>query len=233
MKLVIMQPYLFPYLGYIQLMQVADTFVIYDDAQFARASWINRNRIIGSNGPQLFTLNLVGASANKAISEIHIGDNLSKLRKTMNQTYAKAPFVEDGMSFIDECFAFEDANLARFLGNSLILLANRLQLPTKFVWASELGRNTTLAAQDAVLDMCEILGATHYINAEGGKELYSQADFRSRNMQLSFLQHHVTEYPQTRNRSDFEPRLSVIDPIMNIGFAGVKAKLNNYDLVVD
>lgn len=231
MKLVIMQPYLFPYLGYIQLMQVADEFVIYDDAQFTRKGWINRNRIIGSNGPQHFTLNLQGASANKAINEVHIGNNLAKLRKTMEQTYAKAPFLEDGMAFIDDCFACEDTNLARFLGNSLILLANRLQLPTKFVWSSELGRNTTLAAQDAVLDMCEILGATHYINAEGGKELYSQADFRSRDMQLSFLHHQVTEYPQTRNKSGFEARLSVIDPLMNIGFAGVKAKLKDYDLV--
>ena len=231
MKLVIMQPYLFPYLGYIQLIQVADTFVIYDDAQFMKGGWINRNRILGGGGPQFITLNLKGASANKAINEVHIGDNRVKLRKTIEQTYAKAPFQEEGMAFVDECFDFEGANLARFIGNSLILLAKHLQLPTKFVWASELDRDRTLAAQDAVLNMCEMLGATHYINAEGGKELYSQTDFRTRGIQLSFLLHQVTEYKQARNKSDFEARLSIIDALMNIGFEGVKAKLKDYDLV--
>lgn len=231
MNLVIMQPYLFPYLGYAQLMRVADLFVIYDDAQFMKGGWINRNRILGSGGPQFVTLNLQGASANKAINEVGIGTNLPKLRKTIEQTYAKAPHASEGMAYIDECFSFEGPNLAQFIGNSLTLLARKLELPTEFRWSSELNRNTSLTAQDAVLDMCRLLGATHYINAEGGKELYAQAAFETENMRLSFLHHQVTEYPQARNKGAFEPRLSIIDALMNIGFDGVREKLDDYSLV--
>lgn len=231
MNLVIMQPYLFPYLGYAQLMRAADTFVIYDDAQFMKGGWINRNRILGSGGPQFITLNLLGASANKSINEVGIGNNLTKLRKTIEQTYAKAPHASEGMAYIDECFTFEGQNLAQFIGNSLILLAQKLELPTQFKWSSELNRDTSLSAQDAVLDMCRLLGATHYINAEGGKELYAQSDFEAEGIRLSFLHHQVTEYPQARNKGAFEARLSIVDVLMNIGFDGVREKLDDYSMV--
>lgn len=231
MNLVIMQPYLFPYLGYVQLMHVAETFVIYDDAQFMKGGWINRNRILGVGGPQFVTLNLSGASANKAINEVAIGSNLQKLRKTIEQTYAKAPYADQGLTYIDACFECSDQNLAGFVGNSLQLLAQRLGLTPQFMWSSELKRNRDLAAEDAVLEMCKLLSATHYINAEGGQDLYHAERFAAQNCRLSFLQHVPTDYPQIKNKGAFEPRLSVIDAIMNVGFEGVRNKLVDYRLL--
>lgn len=230
MNLVIMQPYLFPYLGYVQLMQVADTFVIYDDAQFMKGGWINRNRIVGQNGPQFITLNLEGASANKAINEVRVGKNAGKLCKTIEQTYAQAAFKHEAMAYVTASLMVAEQNLARLAGNALIDLASRLNLPTKFVWSSELGRDTSLSAQEAVLDICGQMGASHYINAEGGKDLYSAADFHSAGLKLSFLHHEPVPYPQVKTAGVFEPRLSVVDTIMNVGFEGLRDKLSEFRL---
>jgi len=225
-----MQPYLFPYLGYVQLMQAADVFVIYDNAQFMKGGWINRNRILAANGPQTFTLQLIGASPNKLINQIDIGANGAKILRTMEQTYAKAPYAAETLAFVERCFTFNDSNLAGFIGNSLIELANHLGLTTQFKVASSLAFDNNLSAQEKVLAMCETLGATRYINAEGGRELYSHAPFEAAGIDLKFLMHTPTEYPQLKRGVDFEPRLSVLDALMNIGPEGVNDLLDDFTL---
>lgn len=230
MNLVIMQPYLFPYLGYVQLMALADTFVIYDDAQYIKGGWINRNRIMGHGAPHVVTVSLRGASANKMINQIEIGDNLHKLRRTLAQCYAKAPFVDEGLAYVDACFANEDRNLARFVGTTLEKLASLLDLDTKFLWSSDVSTGPDVSAEAKVLSMCQQLGASRYINSEGGKSLYNRDNFIEAGIELQFLEHIPTDYHQVRNRGPFEPRLSVIDALMNEGADGVKDMLGSYRL---
>lgn len=225
-----MQPYLFPYLGYVQLMHAADIFVVYDNAQFMKGGWINRNRILASSGVQTFTLQMSGASANKQINEIEIGSNRAKIFRTIEQTYAKAPHATQTLAFIERCFAFDDANLARFIGNCLVELANLLELSTEFKMASSLAFDSNETAQKKVLAMCQFLGASRYINTEGGRDLYSHDPFSAAGIDLKFLEHTPTEYPQFRNKGAFEPRLSVIDALMNVGPAGVQNLLTDYSL---
>jgi hypothetical protein len=225
-----MQPYLFPYFGYVQLIQAADIFVIYDDAQFMKGGWINRNRILSANGPQAFTLQLIGASANKQINQIEVGANRNKLLRTIEQTYAKAPYITETKAYIESCFAYDDNNLGAFLGNSLMELAKLLDLPTQFKLSSELAYDRNSSAQNKVLTMCQMLGATRYINAEGGRELYNNEPFEAAGIELKFLQHIPTPYQQHRRAHDFEPRLSVIDALMNVGISGVRGLLNDFTL---
>ncbi len=225
-----MQPYLFPYLGYVQLMQAADVFVVYDNAQFMKGGWINRNRILAANGPQTFTLQLSGASANKLINQIDIGSNGPKILRTIEQTYAKAPHAAETLAFVERCFAFSDSNLAAFIANSLAELANLLDVTTQFRMASSLAFDNEKPAQEKVLSMCAALGATHYINAEGGRELYSHAPFNEAGIDLKFLVHTPTEYSQRRRGAAFEPRLSVIDALMNIGPTGIQGLLDDFTL---
>ena len=85
MKLAIMQPYLFPYLGYFQLIHAVDAFVIYDDVNYIKGGWINRNYILSQDGRQLITLPLQGASPNKLINQIEVGDRRRKLLETIRQ----------------------------------------------------------------------------------------------------------------------------------------------------
>mgnify|MGYP000509733556 CR=1 FL=1 len=94
MKLAVMQPYLFPYIGYWQLINAVDYFVIYDDVNFIKKSFINRNSVLVNNESKLITLELFGASQNKQINEIEVGNNFEKVLKTIELNYKRAPYFE-------------------------------------------------------------------------------------------------------------------------------------------
>lgn len=228
MTLAIMQPYLFPYIGYWQLINAVDTFVIYDDVNFIKQSYINRNSILANGQAQAITLELFGASSNKLINEISVGNNKKKLLKTIKQNYIKAPYFDDVFPIIDDILNQEEKNLAKFIGYSLQKLSNYLEIDTKFIYSSDIEKDNSLKAQDKVLEICNILQADNYINAIGGKELYSKDDFKNFDITLNFLETELIEYKQYKN--DFVPYLSIID-IMMFNKNEIKEMLARYELV--
>ena len=80
----IMQPYLFPYIGYFQMIHSVDIFVFYDDVNFINRGWINRNRILINSEPKFITMELLKASQNKLINEIEIGNNQKKILNSIS-----------------------------------------------------------------------------------------------------------------------------------------------------
>ncbi len=229
MTLAIMQPYLFPYIGYWQLINAVDTFVIYDDVNFIKQGYINRNSILANGKSQTFTLELIGASSNKLINEIEIGNNINKILKTITQSYIKAPFFEDIITLIEEILTNKEKNLGRFIGFSLEKISEYLEINTKFIYSSNIEKDNTLKAQDKVLEMCNILKADKYINAIGGQELYNKEVFKENGIELSFLKTELVEYKQFKN--DFVPYLSIIDILMFNSKNEIKNMLNRYELV--
>ena len=95
MKLGIMQPYFVPYIGYWQLMNAVDKYVIYDDVNFIKRGWINRNNILVNGKAQLFTISLNRASQNRLINEIEIGDDFQNFLRTIEMAYKKAPYFDE------------------------------------------------------------------------------------------------------------------------------------------
>ena len=83
MRIGIMQPYLFPYIGYFQLVAAVDKFVFYDDVNYIKRGWINRNRILINCNPAYFTVQLKETGQNKLINEIHFLDNRPKIKKSI------------------------------------------------------------------------------------------------------------------------------------------------------
>jgi len=79
MKLGIMQPYFLPYIGYFQLIKAVDKYVIYDDVNFIKGGWINRNRILLNGSAFMINVPMQGASSSKKINEIEIGLNRDKI----------------------------------------------------------------------------------------------------------------------------------------------------------
>lgn len=229
MKIAIMQPYLFPYIGYFQLIQAVDTFVIYDDVNFIKQGWINRNYILLDNKRRLFTLQLNGASSFKLINQIQIGNNKEKLLKTFKQAYAKAPYYKENIRIIEDIIVCEEKNLARYLINGILKLAGYLAMSTKFVISSELEKNGEYKAQDKVIDICERLKADHYINAIGGLELYSRKKFNEKGIKLSFIKSAALAYAQASN--EHVPSLSIIDLLMFNSKDQLRKKLNEYALL--
>ena len=229
MTIAIMQPYLFPYIGYWQLINAVDTFVIYDDVNFIKKGYVNRNSILSNGQSQLFTLELIGASQNKLINEVEVGNNRKKLSKTIKQNYIKAPYFEIVFPMIEDILNQEEKNLAKFIGYSLQQISNYLILDTKFIYSSEIEKDNSLKAQDKVLEICNILKADKYINAIGGQELYNKEIFKENGMELNFLKTELVEYKQFKN--DFVPYLSIIDILMFNSKDEIKNMLNSYELM--
>ncbi|MDO8828428.1 WbqC family protein [Methylophaga sp.] len=212
MKLAIMQPYFFPYIGYFQLISAADTFVVYDDVNFIKGGWINRNFIL-SNGDKLrITLQLLGASPNQLINQIHVGNSGHKLFKTIQQSYSRANYYDDVIPLIEKILYSEETNLAAFLNFSLRQICDYLGLDRKWYLSSDLNKDNALRGQQKVLAICEELGAKQYINVPGGRALYDHGSFAEQEIQLSFLEPVIQSYEQ--NSHVFIPNLSIIDVMM-------------------
>ena len=229
MTLGIMQPYFMPYIGYWQLLAAVDTYVIYDDVNFIKKGWINRNNILVNGAKQLFTISLEGVSQNKLINEILIVDDFVKLRKTISMAYCKAPYHNETMELLDQIFAFESKNLAKFLENSIRLVADYTGFNTEIILSSEIKKNNSLKGQDKILEICRKLGADTYYNAIGGQELYSKNDFDAAGIDLKFVQSEITPYKQFKN--DFIGGLSMIDVLMFNNLDDINKKLKRFTLI--
>ncbi len=229
MKLGIMQPYFMPYIGYWQLMAAVDTYVIYDDVNYIKKGWINRNNILVNNDKQLFTISLNGASQNKLINEITIADDFTKLRKTIHMAYHKAPYYNDVMALLDKIFSYQSSNLADFIANSIELVCQYLDIQTKIIMSSDIEKDNSLKGQDKILEICKLLNADTYYNAIGGQELYDKSVFEKENIKLCFLKSDIPEYSQYNN--NFVPGLSIIDVLMFNNPMLVNKMLIDYTLV--
>ena len=110
-----MQPYFFPYIGYFQLINAVDVFVIYDDVNFIKQSWITRNNILVNN--KAFKVNLIveGASSYKKINQIGRIVEKEKWLKTIAQSYRKAPFYKNVYPLIEELAFNNEKCLSKFL----------------------------------------------------------------------------------------------------------------------
>lgn len=232
MRVSIMQPYFFPYIGYFQLIANADVFVIYDDVNFIKKGWINRNNILVNNMPYLFSMPLQNVSQNKLINEILISDIdkwKTDLLKTISFSYKKAPFYQNVYPLIDKIISFDELNLALYIQNSIQNLCAYLKINTKLIMSSEIDKNNNLNGEDRIIDICLQLGANQYVNAIGGKDLYDSAHFSEKNIKLQFIKSEKIEYKQFKN--EFIPWLSIIDVLMFNSVSDVKQILNQYELI--
>ena len=229
MKIAVMQPYFFPYIGYWQLINSVDIFIIYDDVNFIKKGYINRNNILINNVKHLFTLALIKSSQNKKINEILIGENNKKILRTIEQSYLKAPFFHDIFPIIEDIFSNKEKDLSKFLGNSLQIFSKYLDINTKFEYSSMIENDKSLQAQDRLIEISKILNATDYINAIGGEQLYDKNAFSDAGINLSFIQTELINYKQFNNK--FIPNLSIIDVMMFNSKEDIKEMLKKYTLV--
>lgn len=232
MKVGIMQPYIFPYIGYFQLINAVDKFVIYDDVNFINKGWINRNRTLNNGKESLFSIPLKEASQNKLINEIEVNwDSVwkSKFLKTLEQCYKKAPFYQEALSIIERTLQVDNKPISKVIEQNLRLICEYLNIKTELVSSSAMYQNTHLKAQERVLDICLQENATQYINPIGGLELYDTDFFNVKDIKLNFIKSKPIEYSQFKN--EFVPWLSMIDVLMFNSKEKIIEFLDNYELV--
>jgi hypothetical protein len=234
MKLAIMQPYFLPYIGYFQLIDMVDIFVIYDDIEYSKKGCINRNRMLQNGEPVYFTLPLKKDSDYLDIVQRFLAGNFEKekdkfLRK-IEYNYIKAPCFVEFFPLIEEILHFERSNLFEFIFNSIKLIMGNLRIKTSIIVSSTLGKEIKkMKAQDKVLAICKSLNATQYINSIGGISLYNKEDFKKENIDLLFYRCNDIAYKQFNN--EFVPWLSIIDVLMFNAVENVKGMLNKYELI--
>lgn len=232
MKLGIMQPYFFPYIGYWQLMNAVDKYVIYDDVNFIKGGWINRNRILLNGKPQYFNVQMKGASPFKLINEIEINcseSSINKNLKTIYMAYHKAPYFEKVNFLLEKILETQTDNLAEYVINSIRCVAEYLEIKTEIVISSLLSKSNKLKGQDKVIEICKKLNATDYYNAIGGMDLYSFYEFKKNGINLSFLKTNDICYEQFNN--EFVSNLSIIDVMMFNSKDKIKEMLDDFILI--
>ncbi len=213
MKLAIMQPYFFPYIGYFQLIHAVDKFVFYDDVNFINRGWINRNRILINGDDSYFTIQLKEASQNKLIKDIVISDNRTKLLKTIELAYKKSPCFKDVWPLVEHCMASSTQNISQLAMETVKEVSEYIGLTTQFEISSQsYPESKGMDKAERLIDICKKNCADTYINPIGGVELYSKDVFANHNITLQFIQSKEVVYQQGKN--EFVPWLSIIDVLM-------------------
>lgn len=232
-KVAVMQPYLFPYIGYFQLIKAVDIFVLYDDVNYINRGWINRNRILLNGEPHLFTIPLSKASQNKLINEIEIQDNQEakiKLLKLIQHAYSKAPYFDDVYLLIENILNYQEKNLSRFIENSIKKISEYIGISTAIMISSKLKKNNALKGQEKIINICKILGSDCYINPIGGVHLYDENQFSDENIVLKFIKPKEIHYRQFKLNQHI-PNLSIIDVLMFNSKSDISNFILHYQLI--
>ena len=233
MKIAIMQPYIFPYIGYFQLIHAVDKFIFYDDVNFIKGGWINRNRILMQSQGHLITIPLKGAGSNRLICEIEVdwvGKDLPKFKQNIEHAYKKAPFFNDIMALINEVFTSDKKSIGALASYSIEVIASYLNISKEFKSSSDqFYNNRGCERADRLIDICKRENADEYINTIGGQTLYAKEYFFKCGVNLNFLQPNIAPYKQFNN--EFIAGLSIIDVLMFNKRERVKELLTGYELI--
>lgn len=215
-----MQPYFFPYIGYWQLLNYVDLWVIFDDIQYIRHGWINRNRILHFDKNKEFNyINLpLEKSSFKKINEIHLCEKLEIVKERIISQltvykYKKAPNYKVTVDLVKSCLNVNSNKLSDILANTIYQLSTHLKINTKIISQSSLQMDPIIKDPgDWALEISKFLNAKEYINPEGGFNLFEKYKFTDLNIKLKFLRTVDIKYNQGNN--EFIPNLSIIDLLM-------------------
>lgn len=214
-----MQPYFLPYIGYFQLINYVDEFIFFDNVNFIKKGFINRNNILFHGQAKRFTIPLKGASQNKLINKLEVND-LDLFRnaffRQLQYSYSAAPNYENVKLLIQNIFYKINTNLISELAEkSIIEVSNYLGIKTQFSKSSDLIKNFPkgFSAEEKILFVLSKKSCNEYINPINGAFLYSNENFKKMNIDLKFFKMTEVIYPQL-DSCNFVPDLSIIDILM-------------------
>jgi hypothetical protein len=227
MKTAIMQPYFLPYIGYFQLINAVDTFIILDDVNLIKRGWINRNQILLNNKAYLFSIPLEKSSQNKLINQTYISfseKDREKLLKTIQLAYKKAPMFNKIYAFIESIINFNEIDLTKFIINSILKITDFLNIKTQFLISSKIEIDNLLKSEEKIIELCKKVNTTTYINLSGGKELYCRDNFKKADINLKFIEPKLESIIYKQYNDAFIPSLSFLDIMM----FNDNEKINNF-----
>ena len=217
MRVTILQPSYLPWLGFFEQMHRSDQFVLYDDVQFTRRDWRNRNRIRVVEGSVWLTVPVIQKNKyEQSLLETRIDNSTSWKRKhleTIRCHYSKTPFFDLHFPWCEKIFNSEWDFLLDLSLETIQYLKGELKINTPLLRSSELGEpgNKT----ERLVSICKQLGATQYLSGESARNYISEKDFSDQGIELEYQKYQHPEYPQ--RYEGFVPFLSTIDLLFNCG----------------
>lgn len=219
MNCVILQPSFIPWRGYFDQIRKADVFVFYDDVQYDKHGWRNRNRIKTPLGARWLTVPVLhrgNVEQGIQINDIHIDPHSDWRRKhilTLEQSYARAPFFARYSPYIKDVYARDWQLLAELTIDTTVALARELGLLTRFVRSSELG--IVGERSERLIRILGALEATHYITGPSARSYLDASLFAGAGITVEYMTYQYREYPQLH--PPFDPQVSILDLLFMTG----------------
>lgn len=234
MKLGIMQPYFFPYVGHFALINQTDKWIVFDEVQYIERGWMNRNRIIHPTKPEATYINvpLEKHTQKTIIKDILINENedfKDKIKAQLTASYKKrAPYFKETMKVVEDVFNFQGRSLTKLNTHGLQVVCAYLGITFDYQIFSEmeLDMDEVNDAGDWALNISKAMNADIYINPISGKALFSECKFKEAGIKLEFLEPILSEYSQ--KKSCFLSGLSIIDVMMFNSIDEIKIMLDNF-----
>jgi len=218
MKLGIMQPYFFPYLGYYSLIRHTDRFILFDDVQFIRHGWIERNRILKpAEGWQYVAAPLEKFEFGTRIAEVRVrnAENWKeKLLRQLEHYRKKSPYYHQAIDVVVKAIGIDTDSITELNKNILVETCQYIGIDLEIDVFSKMGlvMDEVTHAGEWALNITKALGGTEYINPTGGVDIFRPEQFAAAQIKLKFLGNNLSPYSQ--RRAVFEPGLSIIDVMM-------------------
>ncbi|RLD48323.1 MAG: hypothetical protein DRI88_03590 [Bacteroidetes bacterium] len=220
MKICIMQPYFFPYVGYFQMIKYVDLFIFYNDVNFIERGWINRNNILTDKGKTRITIPLRKASSNKIIKDVEVLNSEKQywnVLKTIKLNYSKAPFYPHVFPLLEEVFNSKESDtIDKLARKGIEVTMDYLGIDTELVFSSEIDYCRTNSKVEKLIDIANKTDADTVIFPHGSKQLYSDIDFEKNNIKSLAITPQFTPYRQVSSDTRFVEGLSMIDLLMNL-----------------
>lgn len=214
MRVAIHQPNYIPWIGYFYKMILCDIFIILDDVQYPKNSFVNRNKIKTPTGPQWLTVP-VKPSLGTLINAVDIttpGWN-EKHIKTLTSFYTKARYFEN---YADKIFTILQKNFISLSELNIALIrqvVEWLEIKCQFILASQL--NSKQASDNKLIELIQQVNGHTYISGAGGKHYQDENKFKHNNIHLKYYNFMPPQYPQLWG--EFAPGLSILDLLFNCG----------------
>lgn len=232
MKLAIMQPYFFPYVGYFQYIAASDKFIFYNDVSFIMRGWINRNYITLNGEKHLFTVPLIKASPNKLINETFLKKDIiwkNNFKNTLFHAYHKSKYFDEVSNIIFKIIDSECNTIDKLATTSIIYVLKYLNIEKNLILSSTVYNNAQMKSDERIIDILKKETIDTCIVPYGGRGLYDKVKFKEYGISLYYLKPIIKEYDQ--KLKSFLPSLSIIDVLMFNAKERIKEMLNEFELI--
>ena len=210
------QPNFIPYLGFFNKVKSSDLFIIYDNAQFVKNRWDNRNQVRSQN-PIRLTIPISRASSFPKFSEAKLAGERWRRRHllTLLQCYERSPFFNDYYSFFKDHYGKKQVFLDEFNTPIILYLLDQFGIRTKVAKASEIGYDKSKSSSEALVEMVKACDGTKYLSGPSGSDYLDRRTFIDSGIDLLFQEYQVKDYEQIHG--PFIPNLSSVDLLFNMG----------------